>query len=457
MTSTHRIESRQVDLALLVLIVFTLPLEFTKQYFPVQWLEITRVLMAIGLLRLGWHVLHREWLPVPMAIWLAVAAVAVIDVGSWLTTRWDNGLIEAASIILYPAFGLFVSQTVRSRRDLTVAAVALCASGAYVAMVSIAQQVGDFYIWRGEDLEVLGRRNSTFRDPNITARMLLLAWIALLATVGSVRQIPLTSRTWILGLAATSLYGAALVLTLSRFGWLFAIVLAVIWLFVGLLTSRRLVGVVAAFGFGVVGGILLNSNAVPRAGDVPDIVQPSPLASGSAGTKPGVSETPLGSTLDDVLDRLPLDDTRRYLIRAGIAMFADHPVAGVGLGGAQPMLLGPYYRYIPPERRAEPTSLIHTEIVRIAAETGVLGLASYAAFVLVVWLHLWRALSIAGSRVAVVGAAAGFGLLLVASQAEGRFYDEPYLWLLIGVLASEPLWHRDGRRLTPGSEGRPAA
>ncbi len=458
MTAGHRVESRQVDLALLVLIVLTLPLEFTKQYFPVQWLEVTRIFMAMGLLRLGWHILHRQWLPVPMPVWLAVALVAVVNVGIWLGTRWENGLIEAASIILYPAFGLFVSQTVRSRRDLSVVALTLSASAAYVALVSIAQEIGDFYIWRAQDLEVLGRRNATFRDPNITARMLLLAWIALLAIVGSLGRDRLTPRSWILALGVSSLYGIGLVLTLSRFGWVFGIVLAVIWLLIGLGRNQRLAVAVAAFGFGLLVGIFIKPNAVPRASDVPAIIQQTPAPSDSPGVKPVAPETPLDSIVDGVLTRLPLDDTRRYLIRAGVAMFADHPLVGVGLGGAQPMLLGPYYRYIPPERRAEPTSLIHTEIVRIGAETGLVGLASYVALILVVCMHLWRARQNAGgSRIAILAGAAAFGLLLVASQAEGRFYDEPYLWLLIGVLASEPLWRHNAQGLTALSVERAAA
>jgi O-antigen ligase len=119
-------------------------------------------------------------------------------------------------------------------------------------------------------------------------------------------------------------------------------------------------------------------------------------------------------------------------------MFQDRPLLGIGLGGFAPEILGPYRSYIPEDRRSAPTSLQHTEVVRVAAETGIAGLAAFAAFILAVAIALRRAARGADpDDLVVVIAFATIGLtILLSAQMEGRFFSEPYLWLYLGALAA---------------------
>jgi O-antigen ligase len=118
-------------------------------------------------------------------------------------------------------------------------------------------------------------------------------------------------------------------------------------------------------------------------------------------------------------------------------MFSDHPVAGVGLGGFQPEILGEYSAFIPSDRLSSPVSLPHTELVRIAAETGIVGLIVGAAFFLALFASLARiARTMPELRTAATALGVAIFIIGVASQFEGRLYDEPYLWLFLGLTAA---------------------
>ena len=143
---------------------------------------------------------------------------------------------------------------------------------------------------------------------------------------------------------------------------------------------------------------------------------------------------------------LAVDPVREYLIKAGIAMFLDHPFVGVGVGGFQPMLMGPYAEYMPAEYRAGGATLLHTHAVEVAAESGIVGLGAYAAFLATVGVILLRRMrrAVPVHRPLVGFLAAGVAIILVGGQTEGRFYDEPYLWLFIGMLAGVAAAMREG-------------
>lgn len=145
--------------------------------------------------------------------------------------------------------------------------------------------------------------------------------------------------------------------------------------------------------------------------------------------------TPMAASHPDVpwwrtpIDRLPLDEQRRYLAVAGIQMFIDHPVTGVGYAGYQRSLLGPYHAFIV---HGYNDSLPHTSIVAVAAELGTVGLALLA---LVILLLVRETRAARGRPGAVDQRLAALLLLAIfaGSQFEGRLFTEPFLWVLLGI------------------------
>src|SRR6185369_17710790 len=98
-------------LALLVLIVLTLPLEFTRPWFPTGSLDLARLGMIAGMVWLGWRTVTgrlRPWPWQPIAV--AAVLVIVVDVVSLAAFRWDSAPKHVVAIVAYAAFALFVSQ-----------------------------------------------------------------------------------------------------------------------------------------------------------------------------------------------------------------------------------------------------------------------------------------------------------------------------------------------------------
>lgn len=419
-----------MDVVLLALIVLTLPWEFTKRLLPVEWLELSRLVMFVAI---GWLAVRvTRWPPrvrlAPRGLIVTVCAVLIVELTSYGLTRWPNASREIAVVGAYVLLSAFVAATLRRRLDITWIAAVLVFSGLIVAGLGIAEQLGDFYLWKDHPLEVLGRRNSTFADPNITARFLVIALVATLAAFAIWR--PRRRPMWVVPAVMVVVIEAGLVFTLSRSGWLIGALALLLWIPVGIIRRAAGVGAVIALAtFVIVVG--LSPNALRRAGDIPDVGEPLPPSS-----EPLVR--PAVTSLDPLIARIPLDEVRRYLLRAGVAMFEDAPLTGLGLGGFQPELLGPYRNFIPSDRQSRVTSLQHIDIVRIASEMGLFGLIAVVALLGASWWGLWR--SARGSpwvdRVVAYALALMLLVITLSSQSEGRFYTEPYLWLVIGGIAA---------------------
>jgi O-antigen ligase len=118
-------------------------------------------------------------------------------------------------------------------------------------------------------------------------------------------------------------------------------------------------------------------------------------------------------------------------------MFADHPVTGVGAGGYQSSFENDYLRYKDPKIKANIT-ISHTSVVTIMAELGLIGLTAvafvavrFAGYVREVLAHAPPEL-----RTAAIGLALVAAIVLLGSQTEGRFLEDPYLWLAAGLIVA---------------------
>jgi O-antigen ligase len=112
-----------------------------------------------------------------------------------------------------------------------------------------------------------------------------------------------------------------------------------------------------------------------------------------------------------------------------LPVFGDHPVAGVGIGAqavASSKLEG--------ARKGVTRNVSHTTPLTVAAELGLLGLAAYIAFlvgaargsVLVLRKEPAVGLSLLGSLV----------LLFVHSLAYSGFFEDPFIWFVVGLAAA---------------------
>lgn len=426
---------------LLVAIILTIPLEVTKTFFPIQQIEVSRLLMGVAI---AWLICGRRWsnLRLPRPLTITVGAVLTVLATSFMLTRWPDGALIVLAPVYYSGFAVFVASTVRDRYGLIVTGSALVVSGALVAGIAITQELGDFYLWREGVLDVLGRANATFGDPNITARFLILSLVTLLAASALPRR---RDRRLDLAVGSTvALMAAGLVLTQSRLGWIVLIVVLPL-LAIAIRPRRIVIANLAVFAATFFLVAAINGTAASRAGEVAAGVSYSLGGQGSIsgrGNLTGVDDQPYYPPREvaghQIFRQLPIDGVRYYLLEAGVAMWEDHPIVGVGTGGFRQELLGPYRAFIPLDRLAAPTALPHTFVAQIMAENGVVGLAAVVAMLTAL---IWTLLQPFRSPTALLRNGAvvvGLSLLTIflSSQAEGRFLGEPYLWLAVGVAAA---------------------
>lgn len=453
------------ELPLLLAIIAAIPLEFTKLWFPVTWVDVSRIGISAALAILLLHVAAGTVRLRRSPLLLAIGAVAVIELASFALTRWPLGPKEAFATMAYAGFALFVAHVLSSHRSYGAIAMVLLASALMVGLISIAQEIGNFSIWPLPVPDPLGRRSSTFGDPNIAARFLAMSVIIGLASLAALdrrRREPrgwlhLTPRRAVALIALTiAVLAVADVLTLSRIGWVTAVLAIAMWLPMAIRRRTIVIGI-AAFAIAFGGYLILAPTASTRASSVAsDAITRIGADAGDDGVIPPDLTLPADPSavtpFDGVIEHVPIDSVRRYLIRAGVAMTIDHPILGVGVGGFDAELRSSYWKYVPLDRRGSPTTLLHTDVMRVIAETGLVGLAGWAVLLFTVGLAVRRGLRSGNDldRLATWAAVAAIIVIIAASQFAGRFYTEPYLWLSLGILLAIPA-------MAPVRDGRPAA
>ena len=137
-------------------------------------------------------------------------------------------------------------------------------------------------------------------------------------------------------------------------------------------------------------------------------------------------------------DRINIDTSGRAdLVSGGLDLFAERPLQGYGSGSFQRA-----YRQHRSERKA-PVTISHTEPITVAAEQGLVGLAAYAALIVVaIWTMaagMWARAPgrdptiLDAARAAVL---ATFVALLVHTLAYAGFIEDPITWVLLAIGAS---------------------
>ena len=402
----------------LVAIVLCLPLEFTTHYLhqPIVRFVLLVVGCALALLILS----GRRALLVPQKASIVVLVLyCVASLVSWAVTRPPGSLNELLDVALYPGVGLLVYNLARAHTDHRWTWIAFLVSALYVAVVGFIAYVMHFQLWVPNPLGAI-------------AGVLMYAR----------REGPM----W-LAIAAAAACGIVLPMTWSRSGlvlFIFSVVLAVVMT----RHRRRALTVAAVALVAFAASTAINADTRARA-----IGAAQTLATAVTGTSFG-GESASGG----VVTGLALEDNRKYLIAAGLQMFYDHPVLGTGFGAYQHELLTTYGRFLPKgfDTAVSHTwvdTLSHTSLVTIMAEQGVVGTVLMLLFMGLLGWEAWRSMRTHTpvERWTVVPAAMILPIFIY-SQFEGRWFQEPYLWLMFGLLYSSFLIlpKREARTLQTG-------
>ena len=406
---------------LLVTWVVTLPLEFTKIYFPNQAFEVSRVALILCLATFAVQVaVERRELRVPVtASTIGLALYTVYAVISSALVGSVQGTKTAVAMVAYCLMMVTVFNWVPAREDHRRIWTALAVSAIIISAVGLLLYLTSSYIWNPPNAGVL-RVNATFHDPNIFARYLALAMLALMLLAADLEVTVRQRALWVTGALAAA---TAIPFTYSRAVWGITLVVALVVIAIVIRKKRAL---------GLVGLAVAIFAAIA-------VIDPSVLS--RAALLAQNLESPFKNRI--FLERapwlqflavLPLDSVRQYLIGSGLIMFVDHPIFGIGFGTFSQSLLGPYAGLVPP---GIDDTASHTSLITVVAETGLLGLAIVLVTVYSFVRSTRHAMTrFVGDRALILAPAIGLLVIVLASQFSGRLFEEPYLWLFLGLAFS---------------------
>lgn len=414
---------------LLPLLILALPLEISRDWFPHLTLLdklgefvgviyfgriFTLAVIAYYLFRLVWPE-EKEWdiskntrsslvnyikspLVIALSVYLIWGALSVL----WSVDKTKT-IVGVARLGLLWVLGAAVYDLVKRKDGDSWIPMAFASISAVLAGIGVFEMVSKHIIWLSETYQPIGRINVTFVDANIYARFLI---IGCLATIILMLAAPL--KTKFAGGLALLLQLLALVGTGSRTGWLAMLVVSIALAF---FIPKRPVVITILSGIGLAtAAVLLNPGIFARLLEL---------------------KQNFGSALTE----------RSYLITAGVEMFRGHPLFGVGLGGFQKVMLTKYAALI-----QNNVSLSHTALITTAAELGMIGLGILTAFLALLYERIPRAFRLQRSAqyqgiIPRMSYRTFFIILavtaiLISAQGEGKFLEDPYLWILVGYGAA---------------------
>jgi glycosyltransferase involved in cell wall biosynthesis/O-antigen ligase len=401
---------------LLPLLMLTLPLEFTRVFFPTNLIQVSRIVMVVMILTLlvGGYAGLKIRLP-DISLWLPPAALVLYAGLSSVVTNSLPGVKVVAAALAYSLVGLAIYNWTRDRGVQERMWLWFAISCIGLSLIGVLQRATGGYIWNAPDVG-LSRINATFYDPNVLGRVLTMMIVAGVALAPAIAG----RKTRVVLVAATMLASAALPFTYSRQAWVFGGVV----LLLAVITSRQRRDALLLTGASL--AVFVAVTVL-----VPEVqARINQLQHNLVGAPSHLFERP-GLAF---LNYLPLDSERHYLIAAGLQMFYDHPLFGLGFGKYPAAISGPYHGFI---LSGYTTIASHTSLVTILAELGLVGFALTAW-----WVYAYTRQTVAAvrrdgaGRAYVLAPFMAIAVIFLESQLNGRLFDEPYLFVFLGLAAA---------------------
>jgi glycosyltransferase involved in cell wall biosynthesis/O-antigen ligase len=401
---------------LIPLLMLTLPLEFTRVFFPTNLIQVSRIVMVvmIATLLVGAYGGLKVRLP-DISLWLPPAALVLYAGLSSVIADSLPGVKMVAAALAYSLVGLAIYNWARDRGVQERLWLWFAISCIGLSLIGVLQRATGSYIWNAPDVGV-SRINATFYDPNVLGRVLTMMIVVGVALAPAIAG----RRTRSVLIAAMVLASAALPFTYSRQAWVFGGVV----LLLAVITSRQRRDALLLAGTSLAVFVAVSVLVPEVQARINQLQQNLTGAPSHLFERPGLA----------FLNYLPLDSERHYLIAAGLQMFYDHPLFGLGFGKYPAAISGPYHGFI---LSGYTTIASHTSLVTILAELGLVGFALTAW-----WVYSYTRHTVAAAgrddagRAFVLAPFMAIAVIFLESQLNGRLLDEPYLFVFLGLAAA---------------------
>jgi O-antigen ligase len=368
-------------------------------------------LILTALIRVSLEVEYRErLLPLlthPLALFLALYVVVGAISLTYSAARMST-LLELLRLGTYLA--LFCAIVVfTEKKQVLMPFVIVHAVCLLLLPLTAGEWLLDTQIWQGEELagEPLLRINSTFVDPNIFARYLVLGVAAnFILYIHSVNRVGK-----VLCLIALPLLIGQIAMTASRAGVLTLAVIIVLALV--FLPNKK--APLFALGVSVLGGVIVALRS-------PEMT------------------TRFVALFHNVEASNPV---RSYLWKAGLAIWQDNPIFGTGLGTFQTVFLRDYV-YL--RTVSDGATKSHTTLLTIASELGIMGIIALlllmGAMIRTLYLlyvdghrgYMGMFNNYSNTYYVGMGYVLWLAAIFISSQSEGRLFEDPILWLAFAMM-----------------------
>ena len=336
---------------------------------------------------------ERSVRPLPM---FAAAPAAAFTAFAALSLLWSSDLEAGTTTLAFFLLPFTALVAVVARAPFPswlprVLAIIAVAQATLFAVIGIWQAATHELLFFAPNLEVANtyapifRVTSLFRDPSLYGRHVVLGIVVVVVAVW-LRRIPALPAVALIALLWTGLYFSY---SQSSLAALFVAVVAI-----GAISGSRGVRKAVAAGTAVL--LLVGTGLV------------------------------VNEALDTSVRRATSDRSRRVELTARV--FAEHPIAGVGIG-SQPLAS----QQLSERSGPKPNFVSHATPVTVAAELGLIGLLAYAAL-LVAAAFLVEAVRRRDQALGLTLAATLLALF-VHSLFYSGFFEDPVTWFALAVAA----------------------
>jgi hypothetical protein len=330
-----------------------------------------------------------------------VAIVASIAGSAYRITSIKAGL----NAVWYGLFGIFILNNLADRKRLKLLVWAWLVPGAVISIYSMVAVLLGYYHLRGY----------WWSEPFFTEHGTFSAYLSFVCALALALSIEMSGGLKLLFALAALAAGSQVILSLTRGAWMGLVALGVLLL---VISGRRLLrpGNLVLVAIGVLGlaGLIVASGAVKR------IERRS-------------------QTFTDPTDMSNLERVNRWM--AGFRMFQSHPLTGVGFGAYPDAYLNS--RRIPLGTEQSTGRMgVHSEYLRVLAETGLAGAATAALALFFVARIAWRAIRRArdpylrGLAVGMTGGLVTSGVHALVNNYMTYDKGAVPVWTAIGVLGA---------------------
>lgn len=388
----------------IIIIVFLIPLEISKAFIPILQVvetaegslnsvfDFSRLFMLYSFV--VWFITDlKSFVPYVkhrVSFYLLLFVIYYLVSAVFISPAMMKGLNETLRYVIYFFFFTMTIQFINKPEDYLKILKTVVIIAVILSLEGISEFVFNYHLW-----EDAGRRaTATFMDPNIFARFLNIVICSLL--ILRLKKIHIF-RPVIMDISLMVCL-IALMFTVSRQGWM---ILFVSLFFISFFLEKKhrnrvLLGLLAV-------GIM----AIPVMLQLLEIRQK-------------------GLEMYDI-------GTRIGLLIGGGLMFLSNPLFGIGASGFQTAMIQNYLEYLP--WGINSPTLSHTYLVTVLAELGILG---FIILVLILYFSYKQFISNYRQKdpniktLSIITLVA-LVIILIGSQAEGRFFEGPFIWLFLGL------------------------